>query len=334
MKESDMKTRKITLLSLVGVVIFTLPVFPQKSYPIEENTFYGSTTCLTNILGNDVNVRDFPSLEAKVVHRLQKNDVVRIIGFSDEKMTIDNFTGNWVNIRYEKDKYIDGWIFSKYANTGGKNFSPIKFIELMPEQYGSRRIKLSYTLQGKEIFVETKYTEMNNYYVIVWSGYNKDFHYTNKPGVYTLNKKTNELKHITYLGAHLGYGAIDDPRATLFTDDFKYIIQVYPTDDIGDSGIRAWRCSDRKEIFSNDDYYDNSIKIYGHIIEIAVFGGYDEELKSYEKNYREKNKVPKEMEDEVKKDQLGILGVSLLIKYSLDLDTGKRKILGAKYIIK
>ena len=132
----------------------------------------------------------------------------------------------------------------------------------------------------------------------------------------------------------MGYGASDDPRETLFTDDFKYIIQVYPTNDIGDSGIRAWRCSDRKEIFSNDDYYDNSIKIYGHIIEIAVFGGYDEELKSYEKNYREKNKVPKEMEDEVKKDQLGILGVSLLIKYSLDLDTGKRKILGAKYIIK
>jgi hypothetical protein len=289
------------------------------------------TYCLTNIIDDNVNVRNYPSLEADILYKLNNNDIVRIVGYSGEKMNIDNYYGDWVNIYYQKNENecINGWVFSKYVNVSNREHRPIRFVEVEP------RMKISYILDGNEIFGYPDYTKWNNYYIIVRSLYDNDYHYTNKPGIYLLDKETMKLNHVTYLGSYVP----TRHTWTVFTDDFQYLIQ-----DSGTSpqprGISAWRWKDLKLVF--EGMYNRSPNIHNNIIDVVYccddlyfkLGYTDEEIMIYGKKYMEENPVPQEITDMVERYNRDMSEVELFVRCSFNLDTGERKILGGIYILK
>jgi len=301
-----------------------------EGYPIEKENAWG-IICYTNITDNNVNVRISPSLDAKVVYKLQTDDIVIVRGFSNETMTIDNFYGNWVNIRFKsiKSEFIDGWVFTKYVNIGDKKPVPIKFVEIMPYKWPGK-IKLSYNIEGKEIFEEVDYSLKGNNYIFVWGSTTFGYHYRNIPGVYFLNEDTYELKHFTYSGA-FSDGAV---AWVSFTDDFEYVIQDSGTSS-GIRGITAWRCSTNETVYQG--IYYRSSRTIGHTIEVVYMyddwyyerGRTDEEIMEYGKRFTAENPVPENIEDGRKQGY----HVEIIINCTINLDTGERKIIGGEYIL-
>lgn len=286
------------------------------------------------ILENKVNLRNYPSLKAEIISKLEESDFVNIIGFSGEKEIIDGFEGYWLNVLVPKNQK-KGWIFSKYVDIQEQDVSKIKFVELVPAQNGRiPLIKLSYTIDDEEKFVNVYYNTWNNNYVILWN-YNEDgFHYSNQPGIYFLDKNTYELKHITYFGTS-GDDDEEAPHAwTMFTDDLEYIIQDSGTSP-GIRGIKAWRLKDFKEVYSGS-YYGREIK--GHKILVvyscddwAIENGYtDKEIIEYGEKWKKENPIPEKI---LKDKQETDLSLELIIYCYIDLDTGKREIIQGDYIL-
>ena len=303
--------------------------FKEDSYVVCSDI---SIFCLTNMTDNNVNVRNYPSLDGKIIFQLHNNDIIQIIGSSSEKVNIDNFYGDWVNIIYQKreNEYINGWVFSKYINSKDREYIPIQVIETEP------RIKISYVFKGNEIFSYPDYTDWKGYYIIVWGPFSNFYHYSNKPGIYLLDKKSLKLNHITYLGS-FEYSA---HKWTVFSDDFKYLIQDCGT-VAGVRGITAWRWQDSELVFEGSYYGDpninnNIIEIVQHCDEYYFKQGYtDEEIMIYGIKYKEENPIPQEIIDALKRYKRNIdHDIGLLIRCSFNLDTGERKILGGEYYIK
>ena len=302
---------------------------PAFIYNINENIVIqkypraDGSAVVTNINDNNVNLRNYPSLKSKIIHKLQKDDVIWIIGTSGEKENIDNFYGDWLNITYSNGSdYFDGWVFSKYVNIGEREFAPINFVEIK-----DHKIICSYNWLDKEVFTELYYSETREFYYFLWGLGVPNYYYYNRPGVYTLDKETFELNHITYFGSHELDGGHE---WTIFTNDYKYLIQ-----DIGTSkhprGIMAWRLED--SLVYSGLYYEspylsgNRIEVVYYCDERSFMLGYtDEEIMLYGKKYMEENPVPQEMID-------APLRVKLIIRCSFDLDTEEREIFDGQYIL-
>jgi hypothetical protein len=301
------------------------PVFVYDKNYGKETVIYpkaNGSTVVTNIIDDNVNLRSYPSLENKILHKLQRNDVISIIGTSGKKENIDNFYGDWLNITYSNgSNFFEGWVFSKYVNIEERGFAPINFVELK-----DHKIICSYNLMDKEVFTELYYSETRDFYYFLWGLGATNYYYYNKPGIYSVDKETFELNHITYFGSHEFEGI----EWTKFTNDFRYLIQDSGTNG-HPRGIWAWRLEDSL-VYSGMYYKDPSI--YGNIIEVVykcddghfAHGYTDEEIMLYGKKYKEENPVPQEMID-------APLNVELIIRCSFDLDTEERKILGGKYIL-
>ena len=154
------------------------------------------------------------------------------------------------------------------------------------------------------------------------------FHYSNIPGSYAWYPKTNELKHITYMGTDLESGWV------VFTDDFKYFIEDFGTGP-GPRGLGVWRIEDTKRIFSG--MYYKEINLHDHTINVIYEyndrniskGNLDNEILVYAEEYKKNNPVKDEM---LKYSKDTGFGVELIIICELNLDTGVRKILNGQYI--
>lgn len=295
-------------------------------YPQEIKNHYG-ISCITNITQDNVNVRVFPSLEAEIITKLQRNDIVRIRGFSNEVSTFNNLTGNWINIIFNEDSYnfIEGWVFSKYVNLPEIEPASLNFIELVfnDKNYVSR-IKASYSLEDNDIIKEFWFTDWGKYYIIVWGPYESDYHYSCIPGTYILDKETLELKHVTYLGAlDANTGGMNN--WTRFTSDFEYLIQDAGTGN-DPRGISAWRLSDMKNVYRGQ-YYGYS-SIVDHKIDV-ILQSFDNEIDSYIQKFKEENPISQEM----KESQDNGLNLQIIVEGTIDLSTGERIITGAKYIL-
>jgi predicted SnoaL-like aldol condensation-catalyzing enzyme len=303
-------------------------------YPYEKyNKDREITTCETNVLEDNVNMRKFPNIDAKVVYQLSKDDIVKIVGFHNTKETIDDYEGAWINIFFMKDEktLYEGWVFSKYINIGEKEYSAIKFLEIIPKT-GNKisLLKFSYIINGVEHYIQTDYNEWNGFYVIVRGPYENWYHYTNQPGIYLLDKNTMELKHMTYLGTTVAW-----PHAwTVFTDDYKYLIQDSGSSP-GPRGITVYNC-ETMEITYSGTYYGR--KIYNHTIEVVyscdewnlTHGYTDEEIIEYGKKYKEENDVPEDIKQQ--QEETGLY-LDFLVRCSINLDTGERKIIEGQYYL-
>jgi hypothetical protein len=302
----------------------------KKVFPVEPPMFFPENKKI--IFENNTDLRNYPSFDDDVIYTAQKGDGFLIIGISGENETIDDFEGNWFYLELEKNKDITGWVFSKYVNNFAKEYTPLKFVELIPIQNNRiPLIKLSYTLNGNEVFTEIDYTKWKNYYIIAWGRNMPRFHYTNKPGVYLIDKDTFELTHITYLGSDAF-----DQHGNTFTDDFEYLFQGGFKDS-----FTAWRIRDRKEVYSG-----NGLNIINnHTIQIKYIIAsrfnskwsidefvQDEELIAYGLKYLEENETPREMNSSrgpIPVTDTQILDLIILCSYNLD--TGERIILEGRY---
>ena len=298
-------------------------------YPHEKEIFSefnkSSTICITTIAENNVYIRNYPSIDGEIIYQAQKDEIIWVIGLSEGKDSIDSFEGNWMHITFEKNKKITGWIFSKYAKVNNNVSTPLKFIEFIPRQNNRIPfIKLSYTVNGTETFIELDYIDYNNYYTITWGHHKDNFHYTTIPGSYIIDKNTLELKHITYLGSDAFAG-----NWVQFTDDFEYLF-------IGGfkSSFTAWRLKDKKEIFSGNGLKivnNNTIEIsegYGYLEIQNAKNNNDNELLSFSKKFIEENEIQQDLIDLSKGEYFHI---GLNIRCSYNLTTGERKILYGRY---
>ena len=300
---------------------------------------HAGITCLTNIVENDVHVKNYPSFDSEIIFRLQNNDIVRILGLSGEAVNIDNIYGFWLNVLHQKsdNEIIHGWLFSRYVNLKNIEYSPIRFMELVPGiirgvPTGRYFLNVSFFVDGNEIIRRyLSLTEWNNYYVVVWGPYDNGFHWTNRPGVYLLCKETHELRHITYLGA---FGATSH-MWTVFTDDFRYLIQ-----DSGSAppirGITVWCLYDMTVVFGGAYYgvksiQNNTIEYVYRFDDFAISRGrLDEEIILFGKKFVENTPVPQEIIDRSQSDPSRI---QPLIRASFNLDTRERKILGGTFTV-
>jgi uncharacterized protein YgiM (DUF1202 family) len=297
----------------------------------EEKLQYFGTVYNSYINDDNVNLRLFPSINADVIQILDKNTKVIIIGVSKEIDTLDNYTGNWLNVMVEKQWGEEGWVFSKYVENGLITASKLEIIELPPkEERRAQRLIGMYQINDKKITI-TLYPhklENQNFYTFVYNWSVNSFHYSNIPGSYAWYPDTNELKHITYIGTDM------ESAWSIFTDDFKYVLQDFGTGP-GPRGLGVWRIEDSKKIFSGG-YYRN-INLQGNTINVVyVYSNWnisqnklDNEIMNYAKEYKENNPATEEMVNYSKETGLGLV---LIIVCELNLDTGIRKIITGQYI--
>jgi len=75
---------------------------------------------LVPLAGDNINIREQPNAESKVMYKLRIADLVEVIKESSEKTVIGNLSGKWVYVKtgYCKDdrctEFISGWIFDYY----------------------------------------------------------------------------------------------------------------------------------------------------------------------------------------------------------------------------
>jgi hypothetical protein len=182
-----------------------------EELPLEETGFavlginrrfvsHTGTFLFTNIIEDNVLLLSYPSFKSKINYTLNNNDIVRIMGYSDINENIDDCNGYWIYIIFQKDinpyigdndEYFDGWIFSKYVNISDIKYSPLKYIEFIQN---TNRMKMSYNLQGNEVFFEQNYDDY-----IMWGPFSNLYHYSTRPGLYILNKETQKLNFVKYL---------------------------------------------------------------------------------------------------------------------------------------
>ena len=291
-----------------------------------EESWATVTVYNTTINDDNVNVRAHPSVRADILFQVHKDEKIIIIGTSKEIDTIDGYTGNWLNI--VKNKYGEtGWIFSKYVEKGRITTTELKIIEMPPqEERRAQRLIGSYQINGKETMVDLLYPhkeENQDFYTFIYDYTTEPFHYSNIPGSYAWYPKTNELKHISYIGTGMASTWV------IFTDDFKYVIEDFGTTP-EPRALGVWRVEDSKRIFFGR-YYEG-INLQGYTINVIYWDSnrheWDDEILNYAKKYEENNPAPDDMVEYAK----GKFGLELIILCEFNMDTGIRKIMGGQYI--
>ena len=302
-----------------------------QQYTGEEKLQYFGMVYNSFINDDNVNVRAFPSIKAEVLTKLNKNSKVVITGTSKEIDEIDNFIGNWLNIRIGDHWESGGWVFSKYVENGQILTSEITIHGLLPKvENRAQGLMGSQKINGveREITLYPHKLDNQDFYTFAYDYTMDFFHYSNIPGSYAWYPKTNELKHITYMGTDLESGWV------VFTDDFKYLIEDFGTGP-GPRELGVWRIEDTKRIFSGT-YYRN-INLHGNKINVVyVYDNWnisnnrlDNEIIDYANIFKENNNIPEDMIEYSKETGLG---VDLIITCELDLDTNNRKIIRGEYI--
>jgi hypothetical protein len=311
-------------------LIFCLTIVVSQ----EQKLQYSGTVYNTTINERRVNVRDSPSLNAKVLFQLAENTKIQVSGVSKEYNSIDDYYGNWLRIKVSENQQgsgVRGWVFSKYVETGAINPSKIEIIEMPPkEEQRAQSLAGSYNLNGveKQITLYPHKEENQDFYTFAFNIDDNAFHYTNIPGSYAWYPATNELKHISYIGTNA------ESAWVIFTNDFKYIIEDVGTGP-GVRGLYAWQVSDQELIFSGSRY--RNINLNNYTIEIVyVYDWYsiehnqlDDEIKKYAEDYKKTNPEPEDMVQYSRKTGLGL---ELIIICEFDLDTRIRKIIRGQYI--
>lgn len=266
----------------------------------EKKLQYFGTIYTTLINEDRVNVIEYPSPNGKISFQVNKNTKVAIMGVSKKYYSIDNYNGNWLKIiisENQPNQWKEGWVFSKYVNTGKIVPLELKIIEMPPQKAGYGQILIgSYHFNGieKQVTLYPHKETNQNFYTFAFDLDNDTFHYSNIPGSYAWYHETNELKHISYVGTS------GESAWVVFTDDFKYIIEDFGTGP-APRGLAAWRTNNGERVFSGS-YYRN-INLHGYVIEIVYVYNwwniennvFDAEIKNYAENYKKDNPEPPDM---------------------------------------
>jgi hypothetical protein len=292
----------------------------------ERRELYSGVFYNTTINDDNVNVCADPTTKAKVLFKLNKDAEIQIIGVSKERDIIDNYEGNWCEIRLA-DSWEEGWVFSKYVDSETIEPNDIHITGmLVPEEQRAQGIAGTYKIADTEysFIVYPHKVEHQRFYTFGWDIDNEKFHYSNIPGTYVWYSETKELKHITYTSVERMSAWV------IFTDDFKYELRDYGTAP-GPRGLGVYRTDDGSTVFSG--YYLDDVNMRGHVINVVYpfysWDDVDDEIQKYADDFKQQNPEPEDMIEYSR--EVG-LGLTFIVNCEIDLDTGIRKILGGEYI--
>jgi hypothetical protein len=80
---------------------------------LEEVNINGFSINYGKVNDDNVNLRENPSLDNKIINRINSNEIVRVLDISEETMEIDNMIDYWFKIEHEN---IEAWIYGYYLD--------------------------------------------------------------------------------------------------------------------------------------------------------------------------------------------------------------------------
>jgi uncharacterized protein YgiM (DUF1202 family) len=300
------------------LLLITLLTSWQYAIAQEYKPEYFGTVYRTAINDDKVNVRSLPSLDGTVLLKLSKGDRVTVRGVSEAKVNIGGYTAYWFELGAINEKSFgldeQHWVFGQFVHaTDQVSATTISFDHFVDatKKSGSR---LFIKIHGKSDRISEVYPARfgdRDYYTFTWSTDDESYFYYDVPGTYLWYPKTNEIRHVMYLGNS------GESAWVHFTDDFEYFIQDYGTSP-GVRGMILGKTKTGKIVFSDGHLAEPEIK--GHLVTFAV--RYDD-LKSSD------TKLPQalrtfaltKMKTLPKLKKEGSLGTQMVIKYTVDADT-------------
>ena len=314
--------------------------FGDKTKERFASTGGGGLIYNAEILFDNVDVRNMPSLKASVVNQVHKGTKVNVIGISREKVFIDNYNGHWFNISLNaKQSY--GWVYGKYVKIRNVFTTEIRIKNLKTYKSGGTYLNATYEIGNRLIDLEIKASKGKNqeFFTFTWDFNHKDFHYSNIPGCYIWYPNTGELEHITYLGGEGSFRGFS--LWAHITDDRKFLIQDFGTCP-PPRFIVVWRIKDGEIVFDGSYLSYNSINLQNNTIE---------KVNSYRLYYNNRwNKENTQLSDEqlkfaraffethppdqeaLKKTQSGGNATSIMLISELKLDSQEETILRGEYM--
>ena len=327
----DLNEKVQDVKSINSELTLTEEKVPEEPLISWEEKLYG--VVFNSVINADhVNIYINPSLDSEVLYIVNKDTRVKVLGTSKEIDSIDGYTGNWLQVSIQ-DREKLAWVFSKFIENGRIESTKLDIIGILKnaKTEGEELIGVYYINDIETIIRFSPHKEeAQNFYTFAFDYQNKKFHYSNIPGSYAWYPDTNELKHISYIGTDM------ESAWVIFTDDFKYLVEDFGTAP-PPSGLVVWRIEDSKEIFSG--YYYRNVNLKGNTINV-VFNIDDwdyftnrssQDILEYGKKYKEANPPN---DDILKEAKEGGMDIQLIIICELDLDTGIKKIIDHKYILK
>ena len=304
------------LLCIVAVVV-SIAALGQ-----EIKGKYTGTVLLAKINDSRVNVRDFPSLNAKKVGQLNNGDLIAVTGVSENSDQIEGVSSHWLRVQLVTGSYEYGdplgWVFGKYVEKGAVLQPALlrygDFIPATDRKVALLRISFEVDGQKKEAVVRPKKIEGQDFYSFAWNDDGQDYEYRTIPGSYAWFPGSNEIRHISY------YGDTVESAWVAFTDDFKFEFEDFGTSP-GPRGLTVWNLEKRVKIFSGSYY--GGLKLRDHSVE-GVYqyddwriknGLIDKEIDAYARDFMKNNPSPKPRDDG--------LSTTLIIICDLDLNTNK-----------
>lgn len=158
----------------ISLLFFLTNIFAQPEYNVYD---YGQFVQGSNVylFGDNVNVRETPSIDAKIVKTLPITYPLEIIGRSETMYTLNDYTTHWYNVRFEYEGeevtgYVWGGLISIVSYPLGSNgnewflFGINRFDEEMGF-WGQGRIVKDGKIVSKPDFeiIDGKDSEMGNY---------------------------------------------------------------------------------------------------------------------------------------------------------------------------
>ena len=299
-----------------------------------DGFYFNGTVFQTNV-NTDVTVRIAPTKNAESVLLAKKDTKVMVLGVSKE---------GWVNISVKDVVPKRGWVYGQYVDfKEGVNFGGVKPIDMKITDFNftakdSSTADLTATCEVNGAARTLKFNAFKEkgqkFFTFFYDVYVEGGHYILPPGLYTWDFTKNQLKIAVSLtrDPYSYNDAVMLWKKARFTDDKKFFV----IGDKAETGLKAvYRVSDRKQLFdwnisgSCDKTlsfnFKNSTATFACPADAAMaknYAGVDEldgAISEYGSNYVDENSQPNPAS-------------SLEVICDLNLDSGTRKITGARWV--
>jgi len=297
--------------------------------------FYFNGTVFNTIVNTDATVRSAPSKTGETLFTAKKDTKVQVFGISKD---------GWANVTVRDVVPKRGWIFGEYVDfKEGMNFKGMKTVEMKITEFNftakdssTADLTATYEINGaaKTLKFGAFKEKGQKFFTFFYDAYVEGSHYSIMPGLYTWDFTKNQLKH-TVLFTRDPYVYNDAGmllwKKARFTDDKKFFF----VGDRSETGIKAvFRASDKKQLFDwgFPNGCDNTLS-FGFKNNTATFACPADAQMA--KNYQNLE----EMDDAISEYGNGYVegnpqpgSATLEVICEVNLDTGSRKITGARWV--
>jgi hypothetical protein len=296
---------------ILVVTLFLIITYTYSQNYREDNL---GKELITIINDNNVNIRDKPDLQGKVIDKLNYKKTVIIVSMKNTIDIVNGIKDYWFYIYYENDSdpkihglYKGGWVFGKYLDKP-LGIKPSKFII----DYKNRRLVTENSYIPIEIFEskDSKYIGFN---------LNSDcdnYRYTYYAGIYIIKKDTGEIV------SEIFEGSLYPSNWMQFSFNNKYIIVDYGTSP-PPRRITIYTIESKQIVFTG--YYYRDIELERNTITI-VFSENLNNLDQVEKSIINVGEQLKKQNSNMLEKEIETNDV--LYKYRYNIENGNKTIIG------